>query len=251
MSNRMPVKTARTVFKLLDTLLELDGARFTDLVAELDMADSTVHDHLRTLESMGYVVKSGDEYRVGTRLLEFGGHARSQMKIYQVARPEIQKLAEETGEHASLMVEEGGLGVLLLIIKGQQAVHLGAYPGLRLVLPSSAPGKAILANLPEPRVEEILDEHGFRAYTDQTIMDRERLYEDLERIRERGYATDTSEIVEGVRAISVPVLSRGEVMGALTVGGPKNRMSGEWFQEELPELLLQSSNLVELNLTHS
>lgn len=251
MSKRMPVKTTRTVFTIIDKLLELDGARFTELTEHVDKADSTIHDHLRTLESMGYVCKSGNEYRVGTQVLGLGGRVRNQMKIFQIARPEVQKLAEKSGEHASLMIEENGMGVLLLIIKGENAVDIGAYAGQRLVLPASAPGKAILASLSDSRIDEILEEHGFKAYTENTITDRDELFKEIETIREQGYATDTSEIIDGVRAISVPITSQGDVRGAITVGGPVNRMSGEWFDTELPELLLQSSNLIELNLTHS
>lgn len=251
MSKTVPVKTATRIAEIVEALLELEHASLSELARHLDLADSTLHDHLTTLESLGYVVRDDKEYRVSLRFLEVGEKVRNQLSVYQVADPEVSKLADETGEHASLMIEENGMGVILVIAKGTDAVNLDAYAGRRVVLTANAPGKAILAHLPERRVERIIDQQGLPEYTEHTITEREDLFEELAAIRERGYATDTEELVEGVKAISVPVISRNRVQGALTVGGPAHRMEGELFEEELPNLLLRASNVVELNLTHS
>jgi len=250
MNDTVPVKATQTAFRVVDTLVEVEGATLSELADSLDMPTSTTHDHVHTLVSLGLVVVDDGEYKIGTRFLEIGSKVRKQMNIYQVARPEVDALADETGEHASLMIEENGLGVLLYVSKGEDAVNLNAHAGLRLVLSATAPGKALLANLPRDRVSEIIDEHGLKQYTSNTITERDELIAELDCIQERGYAIDTSELVEGVRALSVPVCDRREVQGAITIGGPVNRMSGKWFEEELPDLLLRSSNVIELNLTH-
>jgi DNA-binding IclR family transcriptional regulator len=251
MNKPIPVKTTKTAFDVVNALVELNGAQLSELADHLEMPTSTTHDHVRTLASIGMVVEEDSKYTVSTRFLEIGEAMRTQMKIYQVAYPEVQILAEETGEHASLMIEEGGLGVLLFISKGENAVNLNAYAGRRLILSATAPGKAILAHLPRERIQYIIDEHGFHQYTPNTIVNENDLWEEIESVREQGYATDVGELLEGVRAISVPILSRGEVQGAITIGGPASRMSGVWFEEELPNLLLRSSNIIELNLSHS
>lgn len=251
MSKTVPVKTATRVFEIVEALLELERASLSDLARHLDLADSTLHDHLTTLESLGYVTREGRKYRVSLQFLEVGEKVRSQLDIYQVAYPEVTELANETGEHASLMIEENGMGVLLAIAKGANAVNLEAYAGRRIFLTANAPGKAILAHLPERRVEQILDQEDLPEYTEHTITDREDLFEELDVIRKRGYATDTEELVEGVKSISVPLICQNRVQGAITVGGPAYRLEGELFEEKLPNLLLQASNVIELNLTHS
>ena len=55
-----------------------------------------------------FVVKEGASYRVGIQFLEYGAYARSEMDIYGIAKPEIDRLAESTGELANLMIEEHG-----------------------------------------------------------------------------------------------------------------------------------------------
>jgi DNA-binding IclR family transcriptional regulator len=250
MEQRIPIKTTETVFEIVEALIERDGAQFTTLVDDLDMARSTVHDHLRTLESLGWVIKRDEEYTVSTRFLEVGEQMRRQRRIYKAAHEEIKNLATETGEHATLMIEENGLGVFLYVEKGEQAVDINAYAGRRLPLPAHAPGKAILAHFSEERVETILDEHGLPEYTSKTITDAEELREELEQVRERGYAVDEGELVEGVQSISAPIRSQGRTWGSLTVGGPANRMQGDRFDEDLPDLLMRAANVIELNLTN-
>ncbi|WP_049995868.1 IclR family transcriptional regulator [Halococcus sediminicola] len=250
MSKTVPVKTATRVFEIIEALLELERASLSELARHLDLADSTLHDHLTTLESLGYVVRENKKYQVSFQFLEIGEKTRRNSDIYQVSDDEVSKLASETQEHASLMVEENGMGVLLAIAKGTNAVNLEAYAGRRVVLNASAPGKAILAHLPEWRVEQIIDQHGLPEYTEYTVTGREDLFAELDAIRERGYATDVEELVEGVKAISVPLICRNRVRGAITVGGPANRLKGTLFEEDLPNLLLQSSNVIELNLAH-
>jgi DNA-binding IclR family transcriptional regulator len=251
MSDRLPVKSAERTFTIIETLDAMGGATFSDLVAELDVPESTAHDYLRSLQTMGYVIKRDGQYRVGTKFLELGDNARKQETLYHVAKPELRKLAEQTGEHASLTVEENGLGVLLHMEKGKNAVEIGETLGEHLPLTVTAPGKAILAHLPEERVEEVLDTHGFKQRTDSSITSRAELFDNLETIQERGYATEMGEAVDGVRAMAVPIISPGSaVQGAITVGGPTNRLSGEWEENDLPDLLLRAANVIEVNFSN-
>ncbi|WP_458210644.1 IclR family transcriptional regulator [Haladaptatus sp. NG-SE-30] len=250
MTDRMPVKTPITVFKIVEALLEMNGARFTDLVDYMEMPQSTLHDHLRSLESIGAVVKNDKEYRVGTRFLEIGARARHQHPLFEAGHSQVEKLAIQTGEHASLSIEERGRGILLYVAKGENAVNLQAYPGRRTPLHTNAAGKVMLAHFPEERVDEIIDRHGLSAYASKTITDRATLKNELEQIRERGYATDTSELVDGVRAISAPIIQQQQVIGTISVGGPANRMRGERFEETIPDSLLSASNIIELDLTY-
>jgi len=249
MTADVPIKTTRTAVEVVETLLELNGATFGEITEEMDMPKSTLHDHLRTLELLGVLVNSGDEYRVGTWPLNVGQRVRNQIPVYDHGRQEVDTLAERTGEHASLMIEEQGQGVLLYVERGEDAVDLNAWAGRRIPLTAQAPGKTILAHLPDERVDDIVDEYGLPRYTDRTITDRRALDSELERIRERGYATDDGELLEGVRAVSAPIFDGNTIAGSVTVGGPANRMRGEWFDEELPDLLLQSSNVIELHLS--
>ncbi|GAB3671439.1 IclR family transcriptional regulator [Halopiger thermotolerans] len=247
-----PVQAAATTFRIVEALHELEGAGVAELAAELEMPKSTVHDHLRTLTEAEYLVNEDGTYHVGARFLELGGFARSRMKLYQVASPEIKKLAEETGEHANLMIEEHGKGIFLNKFKGEDAVTLDTHIGKRVHLHTTALGKTILAYRPESTVDEIIDRHGLPAVTERTITDEDELKAQLAEIRERGYAVDDEERVLGMRCIAAPICDENdEPLGAISVSGPTNRFTGDRFDEEIPKHVLSTANVIEVNMTYS
>lgn len=249
MSDRIPIKTTRTTFELLEMLVKQGGASLSDLSQQLEMPSSTVHDYLISLQKLGYVVKTERNYRISTRFLDMGESARRKMDVFLPAKKEVDRLAEETGEHASLAVEENGETVLLYIAKGEDALNLGVSEGFRMKMPTNVHGKAILAYLPEEQVESLLDEHGLPQITERTVTNRSDLFDQLDQIRENKYATDMGERVKGVRAIATPIIAEGSVRGALAISGPANRMKGERFETELPTMLQQSTNVVEVQYT--
>lgn len=254
MSNepRYPVQAAATTFTIIETLHHLNGAGVSELAAELEMPKSTVHDHLQTLTEAEYLVNRNGTYHVGARFLELGGFARSQMKLYQVASPEIKKLAEETGEHANLMIEEHGKGIFLNKAKGPDAVNLDTHIGKRVHLHTTAMGKAILSNLPESDVDEIIDRHGLPGVTEKTITDSDALKEQLSEIRDRGYAIDDEERVLGMRCVAAPICDEsGHPLGAISVSGPTNRFDADAFRDEIPQSVLSTANVIEVNMTYS
>ncbi|MFB6298126.1 MAG: IclR family transcriptional regulator [Salinirussus sp.] len=247
-----PVKATRTTMRILEALVEREGAGVTELAERVDRPKSSVHGYLSTLRESGYVVKSGGEYHLGLSLLEFGSFARRRYPVYEVAKPEVRALAEQTGELANLLVEERGRGVYVCRETGDRAVGVDSYTGHRVSLHNTALGKAILANLPLERVDEIVERHGLPEATESTITDREELYDRLERVRSRGIAFDDEERLDGLRCVAAPILADdGSVAGAISVSGPTRRLRGDRFAEELPELLRDAAKVIELNLTYT
>lgn len=250
---RNRVNAAKTAFAVVDGLNELEGAGVTELATHLDTPVSTVHGYLSTLEQEGYVVNDGGEYHVGVRFLEYGACARRRTDIYGTAKPEVDRLAEETGNLANLLVEEHGWGIYLHRGMGDHAVQaLDTQVGTRVSLHATAMGKAILAHLSESRVEAIIADRGLPRMTRRTVTDRDELHAELEVIRERGYAIDDEELVEGLRCVGVPVLDdTGHVFGAMSVAGPARRFDGSYLTEEMPRRVMDAANVVRLNLTYS
>lgn len=247
-----PVKATETTFEIVNALRELDGAGVTELATYLDLPKSTIHNYLSTLEQEEYVVKTDAEYTVGIRFLELGSYARNRMNIYEVAKPEVDRLASRTGELTNLLIEEHGRGVYIHQARGEQSVNVDASVGSRVYLHETALGKAILSCLPSNRTSQIIEHHGLPQSTDRTTTNRDDLEAELTRIRERGYAIDDEERLDGLRCLGAPIkASDGRVVGAISVSGPVNRMRGEYFNEDLPHILLETTNVIELNLTYS
>jgi DNA-binding IclR family transcriptional regulator len=250
METTVQVKTAGTVFQVVEALIRLEGATFPELVDHLDMAKSTVYDYIQTLEELGYVTRRDGAYHASLRFLEVGEQIRHHMDSYRVVRPEVDRLAEVTGEHSSFEVEENAGTVMLCSASGGDAVTMDAYDGNRTPMAVTAPGKLILAHKSDAEVADYVETHGLPAYTDESITDREELHRELEEIRRQGYALDDGEIRRGVTNVSVPVITRGDLRGALTVTGPTRRITDDRIQEELLVYLHESANVVELGLVN-
>ncbi|MDL5363474.1 IclR family transcriptional regulator [Halalkalicoccus sp. NIPERK01] len=251
-TSRTTVASVERSYEIVHALQELNGARVHELATHLDLAPSTIHKHLVTLEQLGYARKEGDEYRVGMRFLTIGGHIRNSRRGYRLAIEMVSRLVEEVDERAQFVVENGGRGIYLHTEISQHSVQIDRYTGKRRYLHSSAAGKAILAYLPDDRVEEIIDRWGLPAETAETITDREELYDELERIRSVGVAFNDGESIKGLRAVGVPVMTpHDSVLGAFSVSAPAHRLKGDLYGEELPDLILGFANELELNLLNS
>ncbi|MFC7140559.1 IclR family transcriptional regulator [Halosimplex aquaticum] len=238
-------------FRILDRIKDHDGMTMTEIVEAIDKPTSTVHDHLQTLTDLGYLVREDDEYVLGMKLLELGGYARTRSRLCRIAESEIQNLALDVGDHANLMVEENGLGVFLLKRKGDEALSLDTFEGKRVHLHTTALGKSMLAYMDDERLDGIIEEHGLPSVTENTITDEDELRAELDAIRERGYATDDEERLEGIRCVAAPVRTSGdEVVGAVSVSGIKSRMQGEHFRERVPQKVLSTVNIIEVNMRH-
>jgi DNA-binding IclR family transcriptional regulator len=247
-----PVGATKKTIRILEALKQFDGARVTDLAKELNFSKGTVHNHLSTLEESEFVVKNGSTYQLSLRFLTLGEYARQQRPLLEVARPEIDTLAEKTGEIANLMIEEHGRGIYLYISRGNKAVNLDTYVGTRQFLHTSAVGKAILANMTEDKLEEVIEHHGLPAETPNTVTNEEALQDELEEIRERGVAFDGEERAEGIRCVAAPISDKnGNLLAGVSVTGPSPRMKGSRFREEIPDMVQNTATVIGLNASYS
>ena len=249
------LQTVTTAAEVIDTLASLDGAGVTDLATRLGLSKSTAYTHLKTLENAGLVSQSGDVYHLSYKFLQLGEYVKHQSPLYQVGKSEVDALADETGQYCHLVTEENGRGVNLYKVSGETAVgddYQAAKLQHRDRLHMTAAGKAILASLERERVEEIVATHGLPKWTDRTITEPEELFETLSAIRERGYAYNDEEEIAGLRAVGAPIRDgQDEVLGAVSVSGPTSFLEGETFREHVPEQVVATANVIEVNINMS
>lgn len=239
-------------FTVLEQLRLMRKTGVSELAKQLDLPKSTVHIYLQTLQNEGFVVQDDDEYALSYRFLEYGGDHRNQSRLYQVAKPEVDKLASETDEVANLGIEENGLRVLLYKSEGPEAIHDNAPIGEYAHMHWTALGKAMLAHYPTSRVESITETHGLPRANEHTITDLTELFTELERIRERGYSVEDQDRRQGVLTIGAPITDRStdEVISAVSVSGPKSHLDEQERIEELVAAVKRTANVIELRYSH-
>jgi DNA-binding IclR family transcriptional regulator len=244
------VSSVERAFDVVGVLRKRSPVRIEEVAETLDVSTSTAHVHLKTLESVGYAVRDDEGYRLGYRFLRDGIGVRQQSNVYDITRPEVEALAEETGEVANLGVEEEGKRVILFQDEGTEAVYDNAPIGEFTNMHWTALGKSILAHLPEDYVERIIEAHGLPDRQKNTITDRDELAEELARVRDRGYALEDEERRAGIRSVAVPILVDDAVKGAISVSGPKERLDDRRIEEELLPALRNRVNVAEVKYAY-
>lgn len=246
------VGATETSFAIVEQLREGDGTTVTELADTLDRSKSTIHNHLRTLRQMGYVVKEGSTYHLGLEFLDLGNAARARWNLYQVAKQELDDLVSTIGEHGQVMVEERGRGIYIYQSKTEKAVETDSHIGTSVELHATAVGKAYLAHLTDDRRAAMLDRIELTERTDSTFTDRDALEEELESVREQGFAFNDEERFVGMRAVGAPVLGPDDrVLAAISVSGPSTRMAGDRYRTEIPEMVMQTARIIGIRATYS
>ncbi|QLH84771.1 IclR family transcriptional regulator [Halosimplex pelagicum] len=246
------IASVGTAFRILEAVRERDSVGVTELAEALDLPKSTVHHYLATLADDGYLAAEDGRYRLGLGLFTLGATARTGERLFHVAKPNVDRLAEATGEQARLIVVRDGRAITLYQATGDAVDDPPTYAGTVEDLHCTAAGKAYLAELPDERLEEFLTEEPLPRRTANTITDPDELRAALSTIRERGIAFDDEERDEGVRCVASAVSDRsGELLGAISVSAPLDRMPDERFRSEIPSRLHNVVGVVEFNTTYS
>lgn len=244
------IQSVETGIKIIELLKELNRATLTEIANQTEHSKATVYKHLYTLSQNNYVVKKGNEYRLGFQFLNIGSHLRSELVPVSKIKPTIQQLATETKEVCSFSIKENDRAVTLFRESGSLGVQTRTRVGQSLHLHQTAGGKAFLAHMPEEEVRALAERTGLPAAGENTITDIDTLLEELAEIHERGYALNIGESTKGVVAIAAPVIPRNQVLGVCAVVGPRQRMKGEHLEKDIPETLLSSVNALELDIAH-
>lgn len=251
MTSQNQIRSIKRTFDIVETLVDIPYQGVSRIAEETGLPKSTVHSHLSTLQDLGFVQKDGTRYATTAKFLDLGGRHRRSLEIYKQSRQAVDELAMETEGYADLYIEENGLGVLLHLSTGGADVELGfAYEGLHHPLHTNASGKSILAFLSEQRVAEII-EH----YQDLPLdapLDEDELLNELRTIQQQKYVIDQEEALIGMSGVGAPILNRqGEAEAGIAVYKPAYEMSDEYLYDELPKLVQQKANVIEVNLNYS
>lgn len=224
------VQVLERTFCILNAFAENGGTELggAELSARLGLHKSTVHRLLTVLERNRYLEKNpiSGKYRLGWKLIELGMHAVSRLDLSEIARPQLERLVEETGETAHMGILRQGEMISVANVESRKTLRTPSTVGRRTPVHCSSQGKVMLAFLQTGTVQEFVNLHGLKEYTRNTITKVTRLQLELETIRQRGYAVDNEEFEDGLKCIGAPVRDHsGRVIAAISIAGPASRLT--------------------------
>lgn len=197
----------------------------TDICGMLRLNKSNVHNIVSTFERHGYLTQNPEtnKYRLGLSILKLGNIISSSIQDRDVILPHIKQIANETDEIAyyGIMHENSLLYLDYACTSG--SIFEKSKMGVTAPLHCTATGKAMLAYLPENKLEEILQME-FKVLTEWTIASKEQMRIEVDKIRKRGYSIDNMEHEYGIKGVGVPILDKnGYPFAAISVSGPSLR----------------------------
>lgn len=242
----MLTSVARALAILQFLATQEKGVSATDISIATDTEKSMVSRVLMTLEHEKYVVRSAaGEYFLGIKFISMGILQLEITGLFQLCDPILKKIAEESGELVQFAIADNDGIHYVAKADGNERVRVMPRLGTRASFHATAVGKVWLAGLAEERALKLALDAGLEVFTPQTITTVERLRQELDRVREAGYAMNEEEMFAGVRGIAVPIFARDDnaVSGALTIVAPAFRMSRENATSFLPLLKQEAENL--------
>jgi len=235
MANGSGVQTVDRAVDLLEMLTDLGGdATLSELAAGSGLPLPTIHRLMHTLVVRGYARQlPSRRYTLGPRLIRLGESAGRQLGAG--ARPYLERLASELGETANLAMIDRDMAVYVAQASSSHSMRMFTEVGRRVFCHCTGVGKAVLAQLPDSTVREIVARVGMPPATPESITDVDVLLAELAKVREQGYAVDDGEQELGVRCFAVPV-PEAPTPSALSVSGPAARVTYQFGEAALPML---------------
>lgn len=225
------VKVLHKAAQLLESFTyEEPELTLTALARRCGLHPATASRILGTLEQVGLVARGagGRTYRLGIKVFELGSRVRYHAELQRLARPYMERLAEQIDESVYLSVFHDGAAVYLDIIESSNPIRLHLRAGSRSPAHTTTSGLLLLAFLDQ----------------DQLPAEADGLGEQLEQIRGQGYAATTGLPHAEVASIAVPIRGQQDrVEAALSLCGPAHRLPPERLQQLVPVLLRAAAEI--------
>lgn len=244
-SHVQSVARALTLIEILAQ--EKKDLSLTELSKKAGWPKSTVHGLITTLRDY-HMVEQAEEtgyYRLGIRLFELGNIVMRSWDIATIAKPYLQKLNNNLGEMVQLAMEDKGEVLYLDKIDSNRMMRIVSEIGIRLPMHCSGLGKVLLAyKKDEGEIKKILTQKGMRAMTSRSIVTIADFLKETQLIRERGYAMDDQEIMDGLRCVAVPIFdANAQVNYAISISGFYGNLRGEHLKNIITGLIEAAKNI--------
>lgn len=218
----------RAVERALDILLCFTDATdlgLSEISSRLSLHKSTVHRLLATLENKGFLIRDveTEKYRLGFRIWELSANLTHNDDPATMLLPEMERLRDLVEETISLYVRDGMERIRIQAVQSKQPIRRVAPIGARMPLTVGASSKVLVAYADAAVARELLEDPDWPDF-----VSRESYVEQLEQIRQQGFATSVEERELGTAAVAAPIFNRnGQLVASIAASGPSNRLTQE------------------------
>ena len=201
----------------------------TDVAAATQLSPAVARRFLLTLVRLGYAGHDGKHFVLRPAILELGASYLGSINIAQLAQPHLQNLRDTIGDATSLAALERDDIIQVCYVPARRLYQFTVTNGTREAAYASAPGRAILAHLDAPSIDQFVSRAPLEARTDRTETSPAKFREILDEVRRRGYALVIDELEYGITGLAVPLFDGPTVVGAVSCVTPSGYLTEEEF----------------------
>ena len=201
----------------------------SDISGKLELNKSTVFNIIYTLKNLEILEQYPDgKFHFGTLLYLLGNSNGKKSELIQTVHPYLEKINLETKLSAFLGIRSDLRAVILDKVDTAYDIKISAEIGMRLPLLAGAGGKALLSQLSNPEIDQILSANSLKKFTAKTCTDKKVFKNDVLNIRKEGIAFDDEEYIDGVVGFAAPLgTNRSDLQAAIWIVGFKQQVSKE------------------------
>ena len=219
------MKLNRTTLRTVDILKMVskkpDGITLDEICEKLELPKTSAYDIITTLAHTGMVhVEKGQKqcYTIGLTAYRIGINYTNNLDFIGTIDPVLKAFAKEMGKTVFFGVRSDDSIVYICKFEPENPIITTATVGTKNPLYCTSLGKAIMANMEQEERDALADRINFRPHTRRTIQDKVHFLEELERVKEIGYAFDARELEEHMECVGAPVFGPdGNVIGAISM----------------------------------
>lgn len=238
--NEAEIKSVAKALTIINYMSEKsENVSLQQITKDLGLPKSTLAGLLKTLEQYNFVDKlENNKYELGIYLFELGTQVRKKIKLDVIAKPHLEKLANEIKETVNLGILDKCEVLLLDKYIPSTGFQIGAQIGTRLEAHSIALGKVLLSHLTDEEINNLYKDKTLTKNTPNTITDLEELKEELKIIKRQGYAVDNEELLQDMRCIAAPIYNNvGDIIAAASITTLVSRLTNEKLENKKGHLM--------------
>lgn len=236
------IQSLQRVFDLLDLVgSSTQPLTLREISVESGIPRSSTYRFLRNLEIRGYLrCDTSGRYHLGLKFLALQQKGEENFELKNIARPYLEELNQVTGETVHLGVRFRNRVLYVDSIESPQLIRMIAQVGSTIGVYCTALGKVLLMDLDSAEIVEILNADPMLKLTEFTIIKPAEFIEKLDQVKKQGFGLDDRESSLDSRCVGAPIRDRdGKIIGAISVSGPLNRMTGTYLKSTVVPALLK------------
>ena len=218
-----------------------------ELARRLALPRSTIFRLLTTLETMGFVTRSGNEYRLGMSVLRLGFEYLASLELTELGQPLLARLCDRLNYPSNLVVRDGRSIVYVAKVSPPSVFSSAVNVGTRLPAHATVLGRILLEDLSLAELRELYPEdhlEQFSPCTPKTVME---LFDMVQADLQRGFVSGEGFFESAISTVAAPVRDQsGQIVAALGVTIPTTQIAHVNFNELLLQVRRSADELSRL-----